>query len=171
MKLPPIYTKVKNAVNVVIETPYKSRNKYNYDEETGMFRLSKVLPVGLAFPCDMGFIPHTKAEDGDPLDVLIIMDELTFPGCIIECRLVGVIKASQQAKGAKKAIRNDRIIAVPIAMRDTERIKDISDISKNKIDEIIKFFEYYNSMEGKKFALVEISGHKEPAKLIDKAGL
>ncbi|MDB5228936.1 MAG: inorganic diphosphatase [Bacteroidota bacterium] len=168
MKLPKTYTEDKQAVNVVIETPYKSRNKYAYDKDTGLYKLRKVLPAGLAFPCDMGFIPNTKGGDGDPLDVLILMDELTFPGCVVESRLIGIIKATQKEKG-KKAERNDRIIGVPVEMEDSTHIKDISDVSKNKIDAIISFFEYYNAMADKKFKLIEIAGYKSIDKMLKDA--
>jgi inorganic pyrophosphatase len=164
----PAYTEDKKNIHAVIETPYKSRNKYAYDEITGMYKLRKVLPAGLAFPCDMGFIPETKGEDGDPLDVLILMDELTFPGCVIECCIVGIIKAKQKAKG-EKAVRNDRIVAVPVEMKDTMHIKRISDISRNKIDAIVSIFKYYNAMEDKEFEMLELAGPDEAHKLIKKS--
>src|SRR3954465_7884573 len=112
MKFPKAYSKDKSYVNVIIETPYKSRNKFDYDKETGLFRLRKVIPTGMEFPCDMGFIPGTKGEDGDPLDALLLMDELTYPGCLVECRLLGVITAEQSEPG-KPTKRNDRFMAVP----------------------------------------------------------
>jgi len=95
---------------VIIETPHGSRNKYKYNEETGRMKFSKVLPEGMMFPYDFGFIPATKANDGDPLDVLVLSDEPMFPGCEIECRIVGVLKAMQRENG--KENRNDRLIAV-----------------------------------------------------------
>jgi inorganic pyrophosphatase len=98
---------------VVVETPRGSRNKYKFDEQTGRMKLSKVMPEGMMFPYDFGFLPNTKSEDGDPLDVLILSDEPTFPGCQIDCRLIGVIKANQRESG--KETRNDRLIAVAAA--------------------------------------------------------
>jgi inorganic pyrophosphatase len=95
---------------VIIETPRGSRNKYKYHEETGRMKFSKVLPEGMMFPYDFGFIPAKKANDGDPLDVLVLSDEPMFPGCEIECRIVGVRKATQRENG--KENRNDRLIAV-----------------------------------------------------------
>jgi len=71
-------------IQVVIETPKGSRNKYAFDEEQRVFSLTKVLPAGMTFPYDFGFIPSTKAEDGDPTDVLVLMDEPAFPGCLLE---------------------------------------------------------------------------------------
>ena len=87
-----------DSVNVIIETPKGSRNKFKYDPDLRMFKLSKVLPEGMVFPYDFGFVPSTKGEDGDPVDVLVLADEPTFPGCLLECRLVGVLEAEQEEK-------------------------------------------------------------------------
>src|SRR5690242_14418380 len=77
---------------VVAETPKGSRNKYAYDDEHGIFRLRKVLPAGMSFPYEFGFVPATLAADGDPIDVLVLMDQPAFPGCVLSCRLIGVIE-------------------------------------------------------------------------------
>src|SRR5262249_11212882 len=95
-------------VNVVIEAPRGSRNKYKYDERHGLFRLSKVLPLGACFPYDFGFIPSTRAEDGDPVDVLVLTEEPAFAGCVLPVRLLGVIEAEQTEGG--KTVRNDRLV-------------------------------------------------------------
>ncbi len=92
----------------------------------GLFKLSKVIPAGLALPFDMCFIPHTKGEEGDPLDALILMDELTYPGCFMECRIIGIIKAEQSEKKGKK-VRNDRFITVPADMKEYNHLKTIED--------------------------------------------
>ena len=98
---------------VIVETLRGSRNKYKLDEKTGRMKLSMVMPEGMTFPYDFGFLPNTKFEDGDPLDVLILSDEPTFPACQIDCRIIGVIKAEQKKNG--KETRNDRLIAVAAA--------------------------------------------------------
>src|SRR5581483_108272 len=97
-------------VNVVVDTPQGSRNKYKFDEQHGQWRLSKILPQGMSFPYDFGFIPSTRGEDGDPLDVLLFADEPTFPGCVVPARLIGVLEAEQTEGG--KTVRNDRLVAV-----------------------------------------------------------
>lgn len=97
-------------VKVVIETPKGSRNKYAFDADERAFVLKKVLPAGMSFPYDFGFIPSTEAEDGDPTDVLVLMDEPAFTGCIVKCRLIGVIEG-EQGEG-KNTERNDRLIGV-----------------------------------------------------------
>src|SRR3954462_7102373 len=81
---------------VTIETPKGSRNKIKYETSSGKFKLSKVMPEGMMFPYDFGFVPSTKAEDGDPRAVLVLTAEPLFPGCLVECSLIGVIKAQQK---------------------------------------------------------------------------
>jgi len=102
-------------LNVVVDTPKGSRNKYKFDERQGQWRLGKVLPQGMSFPYDFGFIPSTRGEDGDPVDVLLLSDVPSFPGCIIPARLIGVIEA-EQTEG-EKTVRNDRL--VPSSRRRT----------------------------------------------------
>src|SRR5690349_9995417 len=97
-------------LHIVVETPKASRNKYAYDFRLGMLRLKKVLPVGLVFPFDFGAVPGTEGDDGDPLDVLVLMEEPVPPGCLVEAELVGVIEAEQSEDG--KTERNDRLVAI-----------------------------------------------------------
>src|SRR5581483_718248 len=79
-----------SILQVIVETPKGSRNKYKFEPKLGMFVLGKVLPDGMVFPYDFGFVPSTMADDGDPLDVLLLMDEPAFPGCLIESHVIGV---------------------------------------------------------------------------------
>jgi inorganic pyrophosphatase len=81
----------KELIQVIIETPKSSRNKFAFDDDQKVFELKKVLPAGMTFPHDFGFIPSTKAEDGDPTDVLVLIDEPAYPGCLIKCRPIGII--------------------------------------------------------------------------------
>src|ERR1700678_4597397 len=97
-------------IQVVIETPKGSRNKYAFDPEQKTFQLTKVLPAGMAFPYDFGFVPSTKADDGDPVDVLVLMDEPAFTGCLLSCRPVGVIDGEQGDKKTKEP--KDPIVTV-----------------------------------------------------------
>jgi inorganic pyrophosphatase len=93
-----------SLVRVIIETPKGCRNKYKYDPEFGAFKLSKVLPEGMVFPYDFGFIPGTKADDGDPIDVLLLMDQPAFPGCVIESRLIGVLEPNNRRMEKRSAM-------------------------------------------------------------------
>src|SRR6267378_6621642 len=113
-------------IQVVVETPKGSRNKYAFDEDQKVFALKKVLPAGMAFPYDFGFVPSTLADDGDPVDVLVLMDEPAFPGCLLKCRIIGIIEGEQEDKDGKE--RNDRIIAVEHANHSWADIKKIQDL-------------------------------------------
>src|SRR6476659_4407599 len=118
-----------DQLNVVIETPKGSRNKYKYDPELGLFKLGGVLPAGAVFPFDFGFVPSTVGGDGDPLDVLVLMDDSAFTGCLVPARLIGVIQAEQTGNDGKTE-RNDRLIAVAAEShnhRDVHSLDKISD--------------------------------------------
>jgi inorganic pyrophosphatase len=136
-------------VRVVVDTPKGSRNKYKYDETLGLYRLSKVLPLGSAFPYDFGFIPSTRAEDGDPLDVLLLGEEALFPGCLVTVRLVGVIQAEQTEHG--KTFRNDRLIGAIETPVNQPAIRTLEDLRTERLDEIEYFFIAYNHLEGRHF--------------------
>jgi inorganic pyrophosphatase len=165
MKLPKAFTKNKD-VNVIIETPLKSRNKFVYDEASGLFKLKKAIPDGLAFPCDFGFIPNTKGDDGDPLDVVLLMDDYTFPGCLVECRVIGVIKVEEK-KAKEKKIRNDRFVAVPAESKDDTHIIHVNDLNKNKLKAITEFLSIYNYSD-KMINVLGIDGPHDAIKLIKK---
>jgi inorganic pyrophosphatase len=167
MKFPKSFSGRHDNIYAVIETPKGSRNKYNYNVEKGFYELDKVLPAGTCFPMDFGFIPHTLAEDGDPLDVMVAMDLPSFTGCLIECRVIGVMEALQKEKGEEKE-RNDRIIAVSIASHDYSQLKELRQLNKNYLKELTHFFEYYNSMNGKKFEIVGMKGPDAALTLIRK---
>src|SRR6201987_2793004 len=109
-RLAPLDKEFQSRIQVIIETPKGSRNKFAFDPEQEVFALAKVLPAGMVFPYDFGFIPSTKAEDGDPTDVLVLMDEPGFPGVLVKCRVIGIIEGEQGA--TKDTERNDRIVAI-----------------------------------------------------------
>jgi inorganic pyrophosphatase len=142
---------------VIIETPKGSRNKYKYADEFGCFELAKVLPEGMVFPFDFGFLPSTLGEDGDPVDVLLLMDQATFCGCLILSRLIGVIEAEQTEKDGT-AERNDRLVAVPLESRDYGKVRSLKDLDQHMLDEIERFFGSYNAQSGKKFKLIGFHG-------------
>jgi inorganic pyrophosphatase len=137
------------TIEVIVETPKGSAQKYDYDPENQWFKLKKVMPAGMVFPFDFGFIPGTKGEDGDPLDIIVISELKSFPGCCMECRVIGGITAEQTEKG--KTVRNDRFLAVPEASQLFSKIKSIEDLPEEVIDQLEKFFINYNEEEGKKF--------------------
>jgi inorganic pyrophosphatase len=153
-------------LNAIIDTPKGSRNKYSYREESGLFELSGVLPAGAVFPFDFGFVPQTRGGDGDPLDVLVLMDEPAFVGCVVPARLVGVITAEQTEKG--KTARNDRLIAVAVDSPAHREIRSLEDISAQRLKEIEHFFISYNEAKGKKFEPLGRFGPKRARALIEK---
>ena len=136
-------------VRVVVDTPKGSRNKYKYDGHLGLYRLSKVLPLGLAFPYDFGFIPSTQAQDGDPLDVLLLGEEALFPGCLVTVRLVGVLQAEQTEHGT--TFRNDRLLGAIETPVNRPVIQTLDDLRPEHLDEIEYFFMTYNHLEGRHF--------------------
>ncbi len=144
------------SLDVVIETPKGSRNKFKFDEKSKRFRLSKVLPEGMMFPYDFGFVPGTRAEDGDPLDVLVLMDEPTFPGCFVECTLVGVIEAEQEEKGS--ANRNDRLIAVANASQTYAEVRDLADLNPAIVRQIEGFFVNYQTLRNVRYTILDRKG-------------
>ncbi len=158
----------KNTITAVIETPSGSRNKYAWDEEWRGFRLKKVLPSGMVFPYNFGFVPGTKAEDGDPLDVLILMDAPAFPGCILDCVLLGVIEA-EQSNGTGKKERNDRLIAGDVNDSTFSDIRSVEQLPHALIKEIEAFFVNYNRVESKKFKVLRVSDSDKALKLLKKA--
>src|SRR6202035_280241 len=116
----------KRLCKAIIETPKGRRNKFDYDPHFGLFKLGGVLPEGLAFPFDFGFIPSTLGDDGDPLDVLVLMDEPAHVGCLLDVRIIGVIEA-EQTKGGKTEV-NDRLLAVAIHSYSHEDLSTIDDM-------------------------------------------
>jgi inorganic pyrophosphatase len=126
-------------LRIVIETPKGSRNKYDYDPECDCMELATVLPEGMTFPYDFGFIPSTLGEDGDPLDVLILMDAPVVPGCVVNARLIGAIEAMQKNK-AGDWTRNDRLLAVATHAQTHQSVKSLGDLRPHLLDEIKGFF-------------------------------
>jgi inorganic pyrophosphatase len=156
---------VKNY-QIIIETPRDSREKYSYDPEQKGFVLKKLLPLGMAFPFDFGFIPGTKGEDGDPLDAMLLSEFRTFPGCHVECRLIGMLKAEQSEEA--NMIRNDRYFFVPESSLLYQHIQTTGDLPAQLVKELLTFFITYNKEEGKEFKPLKVLAAKEAARLLRK---
>jgi inorganic pyrophosphatase len=152
-------------IQVIIETPKGSRNKYAFDPELRVFSLKKVLPAGMTFPYDFGFVPSTKAEDGDPTDVLVLMDEPAFPGCLLKCRIIGVIEGQQGPK--KKGERNDRIIAIEEANHSYAHVRHVKELGKKFCKELEEFFVNYHEMEGEKYRIIDMKGPAEARRRLE----
>jgi len=163
-RLQPLDEDNNSTIQVVIETPKGSRNKYAFDQEQKVFMLNKVLPAGMVFPYSFGFIPSTKAEDGDPTDVLVLMNEPAFPGCVLKCRVVGIIEGVQ-GKGKEKE-RNDRIIGIEKNNHTFSHIKHFKDLGKKFVEELEEFFVNYHEHMGKKYKVLDVKGPSEARRRI-----
>ncbi len=149
----------------VVETPRGSSCKLDFDPEHGVFTLAKPLMAGLTYPYDWGFIPSTKAEDGDPLDVLILHDAQTYPGVVLRCRPVGILEVEQRSKGKKE--RNDRVLRCQTGHR-SKRISRISVISSHARDDLEQFFRATNALENKELKFLGWHGPNRAAKTIKR---
>jgi inorganic pyrophosphatase len=150
----PIGDKAPDAVNAVIEIPGESTNKYEYDKKLNVFRLDRNLYSPVHYPGDYGFIPSTLSEDGDPLDVLVLVDEPSFPGCVMTVRPIGLLEMLDQG------VLDEKILAVG---RNNPRYHDVqnySEIYPHMLKEITHFFAIYKDLEGKR---VEINGWHDAA--------
>ncbi len=154
-------------LQVIIETPKSSRNKYSFDMDQKIFALKKVLPAGMSFPYDFGFLPGTMGGDGDPIDVLLLMDEPAFPGCLLRARLIGVIEGEQV--DGKKRIRNDRLVAVADANHSYNNVKRLKDLPRHFVKELEEFFVNYHELDGKTYKLLGCKGAAAAWTLIDQA--
>jgi inorganic pyrophosphatase len=153
-----------DIIEVIVETPKGSQFKYKYDPKKELFMVHKALPVGLMFPYDFGFIPGTKGEDGDPLDVLIFSEFSFLQGSMIECKVIGSMKAEQT--DGTETIRNDRIFVYPDLKGFYPVYNSMEDIQDEKLKEIEGFFIYYNAMQKKTFKPLGILDAKETLKSI-----
>jgi inorganic pyrophosphatase len=154
----------RKPVWIIIETPKGSRCKFKFDPEESRFQLKHILPAGAMFPYDFGFIPDTKGADGDPLDVLLLLDVPTFPGCAIESRLIGVLEAEQTDD--KGTIRNDRLIAVSTEARNQSHVTGLQDLNEHLIAEIEHFFVSYNEMRDRNFRVLGRRGSDAALELV-----
>jgi len=167
-RLKPMDGEKKVLLRVVIETPKGSRNKFAYNSDDRVFELKASLPAGMEFPYDFGFVPRTRGGDGDPIDVLVLMDEPAFPGCVLMCRPIGVIEGEQVAK--KKTTRNDRIVAVQQDAHSWAEVKNVSDLGKHFQQELEQFFVNYHRLSGKHYRILALKGPDQARKLV-RAGM
>jgi inorganic pyrophosphatase len=160
-----------DAVHVVIETPAGSRTKYAWNSEADAFVVRKVLPLGTAFPYDFGFVVGTQTADGDPLDALVLADEPLAVGCLVACRVLGAIecKTSQPGPG-EEAVRNDRLITVPVASVVGAEWRNLSDLGDRLVREIGEFLADYTRREGRTFQLIGAVERSRAVALVREAG-
>jgi len=166
-RLPNHLDEKKRQCTAIIETPKGFRSKFDYDQASNLFKLGGLLPEGMEFPFDFGFIPSTLGGDGDPLDILVLMDEPAHVGCLMDVRIIGVIKARQVQHG--KSQSNDRLIGVAVHSYVHEDLKSINDVSKRILSQVEEFFVSYNKQRGKKFKILGTEGPKKAIAILKKS--
>lgn len=153
--IPALYTGDKNGINMIVETPRGTGHKFAWKEEYGVMELRRIMRSDMKWPCDFGFVPQTLADDGDALDVALLIDEPCFPGCLVRARVLGVIGL------VKNGVQNDRILACPVSLPGSaskwDEIHDIGDLGKRVPHEIAGFLRDYGAFEGHK---IELTGLK-----------
>lgn len=159
---------VGDEIHVVIETPSGSRTKYAWSAEAKAFEAKRVLPLGTTFPYDFGFVPGTKAADGDPLDVLVLADEPLAVGCVVRCRVLGAVQCKTSESDGRE-VRNDRVIAVPWMSIVGAEWRTLDDIGGRLVREIGEFLESYTRREGRTFTMLGTVGHAAALELVRAA--
>ncbi|MBU4069475.1 MAG: inorganic diphosphatase [Nanoarchaeota archaeon] len=154
--------KCPEIINVLIEIPKGSSNKYELDKETGLLFLDRPLYSSVHYPGDYGLIPQTHWDDGDPLDVLVITSTPVYPLTLAEVRVIGVLRMIDSGE------KDDKIIGVYNSEPRFKEVKDIKDIPKHTIKEIINFFETYKELQGKKCEITEVKGRETAYKDVER---
>jgi inorganic pyrophosphatase len=158
-----------NSVAVVIESPRGSASKFKYDPELDVILLSRPLPAGVVYPHDWGFVPSTRASDGDPLDAIVLWEGTSYPGVVIFCRLIGVLKVEQTNLETGGLERNDRLAALPVKAPTLESIRSVFDIAQQTRAELEQFFLNVVAFEGKDLELLGWSGPEEAEALLNRS--
>ena len=151
----------------IIETPKGSGIKYRYNAQFDCLEVAKVLPIGMLFPFDFGFFPSTLAEDGDPLDVAVLIDRPCVAGCLLAVKIIGAIEARQ--KSEERWIRNDRIFAVSLRSPTYGQVGSIHDLPRRWLDDVRAFFLNYAQLTGRELEIIGEHGASKTNDLIDKA--
>lgn len=150
-------------VEALIEIPAGSQNKYEFDKEKGVLRLDRVLYSPVHYPTDYGFVEETLEEDGDPIDILVLVTNPTVPGCIIDCRVIGVLEMADD-KGV-----DNKLLAVPVKDPRFAQMKDLSDVPPHSLREIEHFFRTYKDLEEKQTDIRGWKGAAEAAVVLERA--
>ena len=156
----------KRTCRAIIETPRGFRNKFDYDRRSNLFKLGGLLPEGMMFPFDFGFVPRTLGDDGDPVDILVLMDAPAHVGCLLEVRIIGIIEARQTEHG--KTRTNNRLLGVAVHSYDHEDLKSISEVGETLLSQLEEFFIAYNKQRGKKFKVTGTGGPRKAVSFLQK---
>lgn len=165
--IPALYPAEPNGVNLIVETVRNSAHKYAWKEEFGVLELRRILRGGMVWPCDFGFVPQTLAEDGDAIDVALLIDEPTFPGCLVRARILGAIGLRKNGQ------QNDRLLACPISLPGSastwDEVRSLEDVSPRRIREIEAFLRDHQTFEGNQIELTGVVGQDAAMKLVHQA--
>jgi inorganic pyrophosphatase len=165
--LDPRVDEIKATCRIVVETPKGGRAKLAYDPEAGAFELKRLLPDGMSFPLDFGFIPSTRAEDGDPLDVLVLNDEPSSIGALMTVRLIGLIEAEQTEDG--ETVRNDRALAVAEVSHLFTKVQSLADLGAEFMTNLTQFWVNYDALRGVAFKVVAIRDAAAAIRAVERA--
>lgn len=166
-QLPHALDREKRQCRAIIETPKGRRTKFKYENDLDLFSLSKVLPQGFSFPFDFGFIPSTVGEDGDPLDIVVLMDEPTHVGCLLQVRLLGAIKIEQTEDGKK--ITDPRLVGVPVQSLDFTDIHELADLHRDLTKQFAEFLALYNKNSDTQDKVTGTCNAQEAMDLLEEA--
>jgi inorganic pyrophosphatase len=159
------------SVNIIVESPRGSTAKFKYDTETGAMMLSRQLPMGVVYPYDWGFIPSTRAADGDPLDAMVLWDGASFPGVVLPSRLIGILRVEQTTIAKPAPENNDRVFAIPMKAARFDHVRTIFDLPERVRLELEQFFVSVVAFEGKHLRLSGFDGPAEADRVLRAAVL
>jgi inorganic pyrophosphatase len=162
------YDRKHDAYLAVIEAVKGTRNKFKFDAKRQLFIHNNVLPAGASYPFDFGFIPGTKGDDGDPIDVLLLMDEPAFVGAVVPFRLVGAIEAEQREKDGE-VVRNDRLLGVACKSETYRDVGAIDDLPAVLLEQVEHFWISYNEIKGRRFTVLGRASARHAAKLVKRS--
>ncbi|HEY7169941.1 MAG TPA: inorganic diphosphatase [Vicinamibacterales bacterium] len=157
------------VLQVIVESPRGATLKMKFDEAIGLFRVSRPLPAGFTYPCDWGFVPGTRAADGDPVDAFVWWNESSFPGAVIAARMVAVLRVEQKNRQSNARERNDRLLTVPEGIPAYAHIKNLDDVPQRHRDELAHFFSAVVAFEGKELRLLGWGDAGEAADLVRRS--
>ena len=158
MTIPAAAFRADGSLNVVVETPRGASAKFKYDEESGLMLLSRELPYGITYPYDWGFVPATKAADGDPLDAMVLWEAASYPGIVLPSRIIGALRVDQRSARSGARERNDRLFVLPVKAPRHDHLRSVLDLPQRVRDEIERFFVNVVAFEGKDLRVLGFDG-------------
>jgi inorganic pyrophosphatase len=158
MTIPTIAFRQDGSLNVVVETPRGAVAKFKYDEESGVMMLSRALPLGIAYPYDWGFVPGTRASDGDPIDAMVVWEIASYPGVVLPSRILGALRVEQRNLRTGNRERNDRLLVVPVKAARVDHLQSVFDLSQRVREELEHFFLSVVAFEGKDLRILGFDG-------------